>query len=257
MEITWAHYMMAIGAGVIAGVINTLAGSGSAVTLPMLVFLGLPADVANATNRVGVTIQNVVGITSFRQSKQLELSGALWLTIPAMLGSVVGTYVATILDARAMNTAIGVMLLIVLVTMFFDPKRWLRVQSEVKPGRPSLLTLLIFFLIGIYGGFIQAGVGVFILVAMVLGAGYTLVHANRGNGSLYSLPVGNPLGDWPDHGLGPEFGRVAGGEICRQHPQCQPLGAPTADCGRRLLNYTLLRHLGLGGEFSLVVQHDF
>jgi uncharacterized protein len=177
-DITWAQYVMAIGAGVLAGVINTLAGSGSAVTLPMLVFLGLPADVANATNRVGVTLQNVVGISSFKQSKQLDIGGALWLTIPAMLGSVLGTYVATILDAEAMNIAIGGMLLIVLGTMFFDPKRWLRQQSEVKPGRPSLLTLLVFFAIGVYGGFIQAGVGVFILTAMVLGTGYTLVHAN-------------------------------------------------------------------------------
>jgi uncharacterized membrane protein YfcA len=178
MDITWIQYLLAIGAGILAGIINTLAGSGSAVTLPMLVFLGLDARVANATNRIGVLLQNVVGISTFQRSGQLDLSGGLWLTVPAMLGSVVGTWVATLLDKEAMNLAIGIMLLIVLATIFFDPKKWLRQQSEVKPGRPSNLTLLIFFVIGIYGGFIQAGVGVFILTAMVLGTGYTLVHAN-------------------------------------------------------------------------------
>ncbi|MCB0113660.1 MAG: sulfite exporter TauE/SafE family protein [Caldilineaceae bacterium] len=172
------QYTLAIAAGILAGIINTLAGSGSAVTLPMLVFLGLDPSVANATNRVGVMVQNIVGITTFQRSGKMNLSGGLWLTVPAMLGSVLGAWVATILDKEAMNIAIGAMLLIVLVTILFDPKKWLRVQSEVKPGRPSTLTLLIFFAIGVYGGFIQAGVGVFILTAMVLGTGYTLVHAN-------------------------------------------------------------------------------
>ena len=172
------QYTLAIAAGILAGIINTLAGSGSAVTLPMLVFLGLDPSVANATNRVGVLVQNVVGIATFQQSGKMNLSGGMWLTVPAMLGSVLGAWVATILDKEAMNAAIGAMLIIVLATMFFDPKKWLRPQSEVKPGRPSLLTLLAFFVIGIYGGFIQAGVGVFILTAMVLGTGYMLVHAN-------------------------------------------------------------------------------
>lgn len=178
MEITWAQYVLAIGAGILAGIINTLAGSGSAVTLPMLVFLGLDASVANATNRIGVLVQNIVGISTFQRSGQLDLSGGLWLTIPAIVGSALGTWVATILNKEAMNFAIGVMLVIVLITIFFDPKKWLRQTSEVKPGRPANLTLLMFFGIGVYGGFIQAGIGVFILTAMVLGTGYTLVHAN-------------------------------------------------------------------------------
>ncbi|MEZ4835802.1 MAG: sulfite exporter TauE/SafE family protein [Caldilineaceae bacterium] len=87
-------------------------------------------EVANATNRVGVMVQNIVGITTFQRSGKMNLSGGLWLTVPAMLGSVLGAWVATILDKEAMNIAIGAMLLIVLVTILFDPKKWLRVQSE-------------------------------------------------------------------------------------------------------------------------------
>lgn len=178
MDFSWTIYLLAILAGALAGIINTLAGSGSAVTLPMLDLLGLPAPVANATNRVGVAIQNVVGIATFRSSGALDLGGSMWLTVPAMLGAIVGAYVATLLDKEQMELAIGVMMVLILITIFVNPKKWLREQSEVQAGRPSLLILLIFFAIGIYGGFIQAGVGVFLLTALVLGAGYTLVHAN-------------------------------------------------------------------------------
>ena len=78
MENPWYVYLFAILGGILAGIINTLAGSGSVVTLPILVMLGLPANVANATNRVGVTIQNVVGITTFHRKGHLNLEGGLW-----------------------------------------------------------------------------------------------------------------------------------------------------------------------------------
>ncbi len=178
MHSAWYIYVLAIVAGILAGIINTLAGSGSLVTLPMLLFMGLPASVANATNRVGITVQNVVGIATFKQSGRLELRGGLWLTAPAVLGSLLGARIAVNISERAMSTAIGVVMVVMLGLILFDPKRWLRRESHVKEGRPSLLMLAVFFLIGIYGGFIQAGIGVLILTTMVLGIGYSLVDAN-------------------------------------------------------------------------------
>jgi uncharacterized membrane protein YfcA len=197
MDISPLQYLLAILAGIVAGIINTLAGSGSAVTLPMLVFLGLDAGAANATNRIGVIIQNVVGITTFARSGRMQLRGGeagkqlpesildadslrfgLWLSAAGMPGALIGAYVATLLDKDAMNLAIGGMLIIVLVTIFFNPTKWLREQSEVRKERPAFFVLALFFAIGIYGGFIQAGVGVFLLTAMVLSVGYTIVHAN-------------------------------------------------------------------------------
>lgn len=197
MDISLLQYLLAILAGIVAGIINTLAGSGSAVTLPMLVFLGLDAGAANATNRIGVIIQNVVGITTFARSGRMQLRGGategqkaesildadslrfgLWLSAAGMPGALVGAYVATLLDRDAMNLAIGGMLIVVLVTIFFNPTKWLRERSEVRKERPELFVLVLFFAIGIYGGFIQAGVGVFLVTALVLGVGYTIVHAN-------------------------------------------------------------------------------
>ena len=201
MDITPVQYLLAILAGIVAGIINTLAGSGSAVTLPMLVFLGLDSGAANATNRIGVIVQNVVGITTFARSGRMQwprgrpggdagkqlpenildvdsLRYGLWLSAAGMPGALVGAYVATRLDKDAMNLAIGGMLIIVLVTIFFNPTKWLREKSDVRKERPQLFVLVLFFAIGIYGGFIQAGVGVFLVTALVLGVGYTIVHAN-------------------------------------------------------------------------------
>jgi len=174
----WYVYLLAILAGALAGVINTLAGSGSLVTLPMLVFLGLPADVANGTNRVGVLFQNVVGIFVFRRSGSIESIGSAWLVAPSVAGALLGAWIATILEKSAMEVAIGIVMVVMLFVLVSNPKRWLREQSEVTPGRPSLGTLSLFFAIGIYGGFIQAGVGVLLLSALVLVSGYTLNHAN-------------------------------------------------------------------------------
>ena len=198
MDISPLQYLLAILAGIVAGIINTLAGSGSAVTLPMLVFLGLgarsrqcyqpdrcdhtecgrasrPLPAADGCRlRAGETgkprPENILDEDSLRFG--------LWLSAAGMPGALIGAYVATLLDKDAMNLAIGGMLIIVLVTIFFNPTKWLREKSEVRKERPEFFVLLLFFAIGIYGGFIQAGVGVFLVTALVLGVGYTIVHAN-------------------------------------------------------------------------------
>lgn len=177
-QIPWYIYPLAILAGAVAGVINTLAGSGSLVTLPMLIALGLPSNVANATNRVGVTFQNIVGITTFYRSGKFDMAGTWWLALPALPGALLGAWLASSLGKQEMDLVIGAVMLIMLFVILFDAQKWLREKSEVREGRPSWLTLLIFFGVGLYGAFIQAGVGVFILAAMVLGTGYSLIHAN-------------------------------------------------------------------------------
>jgi len=174
----WYVYLLAIAAGILAGIINTLAGSGSLVTLPMLIFLGLPPSVANGTNRVGVIVQNIVGIGTFQRKGALDTTGSIWYTIPAMLGAIVGAMIAVDLNEEMMNRAIGIVMIVMLVVILVDPKRWLREKSDVRPGRPSILMLALFFVIGIYGGFIQAGVGIFLLAGLVMGVGYNLTQAN-------------------------------------------------------------------------------
>ena len=174
----WYLILALIGAGFLAGFINTLAGSGSLITLPMLMFLGLPANVANGTNRIAILLQNVVGVGSFKQQKVLNTKMGFWLAIPAVIGSLVGAQIAIELNEEIMERTIAVLLLVMFFLILYKPQRWIKGQAGYVEAKPSIFQFVIFFLIGIYGGFIQAGVGLFLLAGLVLSAGVNVVRAN-------------------------------------------------------------------------------
>jgi uncharacterized membrane protein YfcA len=176
--VEWYIYPAVIVAGFGTGFINTLAGSGSLISLPLLIFLGIPANVANGTNRVGVLMQNLVAAESFRRQQVMDSTLGIWLGVPSIIGAIIGAQIAANLDEEMMRRTIGVLMIVMLVVILIRPKRWLVGRPEAIPSKPSLVQLLIFFGIGIYGGFIQAGVGIFLLAGLVLGIGYDLVKAN-------------------------------------------------------------------------------
>jgi uncharacterized protein len=174
----WYLYPILILAGILAGFINTLAGSGSLITLPLLMFMGLPANIANATNRIGIFLQSAVGAASFRQSKVFEYREGIWLAIPATAGSLIGAFAAINLSNKIMETIIGCLLLFMFFIVLYKPEKWISGKAGTIEGRPGIWQLVIFFFIGIYGGFIQAGVGFILLAGLVLGAGVNLTKAN-------------------------------------------------------------------------------
>ncbi|MGH7621404.1 MAG: sulfite exporter TauE/SafE family protein [Gemmatimonadaceae bacterium] len=163
--------------GFAAGFINTLAGSGSLITLPVLILLGLPANVANGTNRVGVLLQNAVAVATFRRRGVLETAGAWKLVLPAVAGSVLGAALAVDLDEALLRRIIGALMLAMLAVMLLKPERWL---DEHRAGRPARLWVEVplLFAVGVYGGFIQAGVGIFLIAGLVLAAGFNVLRAN-------------------------------------------------------------------------------
>ncbi|MEX2160891.1 MAG: sulfite exporter TauE/SafE family protein [Anaerolineales bacterium] len=174
----WYFYVLLMAAGFFAGVINTLAGSGSLITLPALIFLGLPATVANGTNRIGIILQNIVAGTSFHRSRVLDLRGALVLSIPAVFGSILGAAIAVNLNEEMMERVIGIVMVLMLFVIWLRPKRWLSGTLLKLEGSFSWQQAIVLFAIGVYGGFIQAGVGIFLLSALVLSVGYDLVRGN-------------------------------------------------------------------------------
>lgn len=174
--ITWLLFAVA---GVTAGIINTLAGSGSLITLPIFMFLcGLPADVANGTNRVGAIFQSAIGLHGFRKSGKVNFDGAGWIVVPAIIGALLGAWLASGMNARQMTNVIGGLMVVMLVVLTINPKRWLRESDAAIRNNKNPISILTFFAIGIYGGFIQAGVGVFLLLALVLVSKYSLKEAN-------------------------------------------------------------------------------
>jgi len=174
----WYTILAVIAVGFAAGFINTLAGSGSLLTLPLLMFLGLPANVANGTNRIGILFQSIVASGSFKQKKVLNLKVGLWLGIPSIIGAIAGSIWAVNLTDEIMQIFIGILLVVMFFVILYKPEAWIKGQAGKVKEKPSVLQVIIFFGIGLYGGFIQASVGFFLLGGLVLGAGYDLVKAN-------------------------------------------------------------------------------
>ncbi|MCB8998483.1 MAG: sulfite exporter TauE/SafE family protein [Bacteroidales bacterium] len=173
----WYQVALLISAGIVAGFINTIAGSGSLLTLPLFMAFGLSAPVANGTNRIGILLQTIVGAASFKKQKILDFRSAAIIGIPSVAGSLLGALIAVDIDEKAMKTAIGFLLIIMFFLILWKPSRWIK-SREGNPPLPLWAQIIIFFFVGVYGGFIQAGVGFFLLAALVLGSGFDLIKAN-------------------------------------------------------------------------------
>jgi uncharacterized membrane protein YfcA len=173
----WYHLLLVVLIGLFAGFMNTLAGGGSLLSLPLLIFLGLPANVANGTNRIAILLQNVVGVASFKQQKVLDQKTGFYLGIPAFIGAFIGAQLASDIDEILLKYIIAGILVMMFFLVILKPNKWLKGDDRAKE-KPGVLKMIIFFFIGIYGGFIQAGVGFFLLAGLVLGAGFDLVKAN-------------------------------------------------------------------------------
>lgn len=174
----WYSYVIVLVIGLIAGFINTLAGGGSALTLPLLIFLGLPANVANGTNRISILFQSFTAAFTFHRKKFLDLKAGILSGTASLTGALAGALVAVSLNESLMRNIIGVTLVIILILVIFKPELWVRSKVGKMPSRPVWLSFLIFLFIGFYGGVVQAGVGFFLLAGLVLFQGFDLLRAN-------------------------------------------------------------------------------
>ena len=162
-----------VAGGCAAGIVNTLAGGGSMLTVPLLVMVGLPGTLANGTNRVGILVQSLTATWRFRRDGIEVLAQATPVLLPIALGSVIGATAVSRLADDTFETAFGLVMLAVLVPTLRPP----RAASADRPAWPGWLRALVFFAIGLYGGSFQAGVGIALLLALGR-AGYDLVTAN-------------------------------------------------------------------------------
>ena len=165
-----------IAGGLLAGIVNTLAGGGSLLTVPLLVLLGLPGTLANGTNRVGIVVQNAVATWGFRRQGVSGIRAAIPVLIPVALGSLVGAFAISRVSSELFERLFGLVMLILLVPTLRRPPSRSEPGAE-RPPRSRLVASLLFFAIGLYGGAFQAGVGI-LLVFAISYAGYDLVRTN-------------------------------------------------------------------------------
>ena len=162
-------------AGLVGGAINAVAGAGSMITLPALMVVGgLPASVANATNRIAVLVQSLSATASFRQQRVQGMRIGLWLALPACVGSLGGAWLATVLPETTLRRVIGVVFLVMLVPIL-RPRRAAAGEGAV---RATPATFAAFLVLGLYGGFVQVGVGILVLVLFSM-LGMSLVEGNQ------------------------------------------------------------------------------
>jgi uncharacterized membrane protein YfcA len=174
----WLTFLALAAAGFVASLVNTLAGGGSFLTLPLLIFLGLPAAEANGTNRLGVVAQNLAAVWGFDRKGVLDWPVALRASLPAVAASAVGAWLALQVGDREFRRILAFLMIAVTLWTLVAPilSRRAAGSGTVRPSRPRL-AFWMFVAAGLYGGFVQAGVGFLILAATTL-AGLDLVRGN-------------------------------------------------------------------------------
>ena len=162
--------------GVLTSVINIMAGGGSTLTLPILIFFGLDAPVANGTNRIGILSQSLFGILSFRKEKVSQLKLSLKLGLLTLPGAIIGAIYSTKIENELFEKMLGIVMIGIVFTMLV-PNSKNYFKEKILEKLPWLIYPTM-FLLGFYGGFIQVGIGFLLMIALHHILKLNLVYVN-------------------------------------------------------------------------------
>lgn len=165
--------------GIVAGAVNTIAGGGSLLTLPVfMVLVGLPAPVANGTSRVAVLVQSLAAAATYRRSRVGGMSFALRVAPAMCVGSLVGAWLATRLPAAPLERVMGVVFLACVPVVLYTHRLGAGARREPREVHFAWVVLVALG-VGLYSGFLQAAVGIPILLLLVWGIGMDAVESNH------------------------------------------------------------------------------
>jgi uncharacterized protein len=254
MDLT--HGVISFGAGLIAGVMNAVAAGGTLLTFPTLVWLGLNSITANATSTVAVWPGVMSGVVAYRRELRTLERRFLYLAVPSLIGGLAGAYLLRLTPSTVFDRLVP--FLILFATLLFMAQE--TIQHKTKDAHPGdrksttwFLGAIVFQLIvGIYGGYFGAGIGILMLAAFGI-LGMTDIHQMNGfknllGGAINLLAaiyfISEKMVYWPDVGI-MALGTVVGGYA----------GAGTA----RRLGRTVVRRMviliGFGMAVSLFLKH--
>lgn len=164
--------------GTVAGFLNTVAAGGTLIAMPVLIFLGLPSAVANGTNRIALILESIVGVTNFRRKGYFDSRFGLILGIPAVVGSIIGAKVAIELPDHVFNKIFALIMILVVGFIVWDSKRKVKESKDIITKKQKIISGILFFFVGIYGGVIQAGIGFIIILALTVTTDFSLTKIN-------------------------------------------------------------------------------
>jgi uncharacterized membrane protein YfcA len=169
--------------GFASGAINTLASGGTALTLPILMALGIPGHMANASNRIGLLVSAITRVAVFQRAGKIDWAHTWKLSVPMALGAFTGALIEHQIPESSMRWVIFAGVLLTLVLVGFGGKRFLEVKQRAQPDL-RISKLSVFFLIGIWAGFLAVDSGGMALWAIVVLVGIETVKANALKGVL-------------------------------------------------------------------------
>lgn len=172
----WQILLLVI-SGVVAGWLNVLAGGGSLLTVPIMVFLGIPGPVANGTNRIAILVQNITAVFAFRQRGFSDFKLSLSLGAAASLGALFGASLGVRLEGEWFNRILALVMIGVMLVMWTGGLKQRQEQVDQRPQR-LLLGHLLMVGAGFWGGFIQIGVGFILMPILHRVMGFNLVLTN-------------------------------------------------------------------------------
>ncbi|QDT00708.1 sulfite exporter TauE/SafE family protein [Adhaeretor mobilis] len=189
----WHWELLLIPVGFAAGAINTIAGGGSFLTLPALMFFGgLDGQIANGTNRVAILLSNISATTTFRKHGHWDSQLTWRLALPVLLGTIPGAWMAASLDPLLFKRAFGVLFLLMALVVWRKPQ--LLMEADRQAIESPVLEAGMFFLLGLYVGFIQAGMGLLMLLCIGLFHARELVNANAVKNAVAIFVTATALG---------------------------------------------------------------
>ena len=179
MNLTFWQYLAIASLGIAASIINMMAGGGSNLILPLMMMFGVPPDIANGSNRVGIFFQSLAGIRSFYRADRLPTHDLRSLLLPMILGGLAGSALASVLPNAILKPTLLISMLSVAAVNFFRPQMMLvPADAQVRTIASTRGAWLLLFLGGVYGGFVQAGAA-FVLLPIFSGLlRYDLLRAN-------------------------------------------------------------------------------
>lgn len=230
-----------VGSGVLVGVINTFAGAAAVLTITLFSILGLPLSVANATNRIPVIFQTVTMSIGFFRQGLLDFRLGLKLSIPTVVGAILGSELVSRLDALLFVWLLVGVLFMLFVVLVLDPTKALKGRAAID--KPRAIHYILLVGVGFYGGAFHIGVGYLFLALLIMGMGYNLLVANALKGfvvlvyTVFSLVVFALNGEvnWA-YGLVHGVGNVIGAYFATKYATYIPVG---------VLRYALLVFIGL------------
>lgn len=230
MELELSQILIAIVGGFMAGGINTMVGSGSAITLSILTeVMGLPPNVANGTNRVGVIAQSITTSSAFYKNGKFDIvyRSKFYMAL-IFIGALVGVYIATIISNEDFKEIFKYLMVLIFFVILVNPKRWL-IKTQLDKKLSPLIAVPVFLALGFYGGFIQMGMGVYFLALLVLGAKFSIMDSNVVKAftvGLYTIVIiwyfhYKGLVDWPIGGI-LAIGQAVGGYVTAEFASKSP-----------------------------------